>query len=84
MPLLMAEMTKEDAERVSEALKDEATCAEPEKAARDCLNRIEKCNLSEQIEEIKRQLIDPAISADRRAEYLREMQVLNLRKRGMS
>ena len=84
LPLLMAEMTKEDAERVSEALKDEATCAEPEKAARDCLNRIEKCNLSEQIEEIKRQLIDPAISADQRAEYLREMQVLNLRKRGMS
>jgi DNA primase len=84
LPLLMAEMTREDAERVSAALKDEAACAEPEKAARDCLNRIETCRLTEQIEEIKRQLIDPALSADQRADLLREMQVLNLRKRGMS
>ena len=84
LPLLMTQMTKEDAERVSAALKDEAPCAEPEKAAKDCLSRIEKCNLSEQIEEIKRQLIDPALSADQRAELLREMQALNLRKRGIS
>ena len=84
LPLLMAEMTREDAERVSAALKDETACAEPEKAARDCLNRIETCRLSEQMEEIKRQLIDPALSADQRADLLREMQVLNLRKRGMS
>lgn len=84
LPLLMTQMTKEDAERVSAALKDEAPCAEPEKAARDCLSRIEKCNLAEQMEEIKRQLIDPALSADQRAELLREMQALNLRKRGIS
>ena len=56
-------MEKEDAERVSAALKDEAACTEPEKAAKDCLSRIEKCNLAEQIEEIKRKLIDPALTA---------------------
>ncbi len=84
LPLLLSAMEKADAERVSAALKDEAVCAEPEKAARDCLDRIEKCSLAEQMEEIKRQLIDPALSADQRAELLREMQVLNLRKRGIS
>jgi len=83
LPLLLSAMEKEDAERVSAALKDEAMCAEPEKAARDCLGRIEKCNLAEQIEEMKRQLIDPALSADQRAELLREMQALNMRKRGL-
>jgi len=83
LPLLLSNMEKEDAERVSAALKDEAACTEPEKAARDCLCRIEKCNLAEQIEEIKRQLVDPALSADQRAGYLREMQTLNLRMRGL-
>ena len=84
LPLLLSNMEKEDAERVSAALKDEAACTEPEKAAKDCLSRIEKCNLAEQIEEIKRKLIDPALSADERAGYLREMQTLNLRMRGLS
>lgn len=84
LPLLLSGMDKEDAERVSAAIKDEAACTEPEKAARDCLCRIEKCNLAEQIEEIKRQLVDPALSADQRAGYLREMQTLNLRMRGLS
>lgn len=84
LPLLLSNMEKEDAERVSAVLKDEAACVEPEKAARDCLCRIEKCNLAEQIEEIKRQLVDPALSADQRAGYLREMQTLNLRMRGLS
>ena len=84
LPLLLAGMEKEDAERVSAVLKDEAACTEPEKAARDCLCRIEKCSLAEQIEEIKHRLIDPALSADQRAEYLREMQTLNLRMRGLS
>ena len=84
LPLLLSGMTKEDAERVSAALKEEATCTELEKATKDCLNRIETCNLADQIEEIKRHLIDPALSADQRAELLREMQALNLRKRGLS
>ena len=84
LALLLSGMEKEDAERVSAALKDEAACAEPDKAARDCLRRIEKCNLAEQIEEIKHKLIDPAVSADQRAEYLREMQTVNLRMRGLS
>ncbi len=84
LPLLLSGMEKADAERVSAALKEETTCAEPEKAARDCLNRIEKCNLQEQMEEIKRQLVDPALSADERAGLLREMQTLNLRMRGLS
>ena len=84
LPLLLSGMEKEDAERVSAALKDEAACTEPEKAAKDCLSRIEKCNLAEQIEEIKRKLIDPALPAEERAGYLREMQTLNLRMRGLS
>lgn len=84
LPLLLSNMEKEDAERVSAALKDEAACTEPEKAAKDCLSRIEKCNLAEQIEEIKRKLIDPALPAEERAGYLREMQTLNLRMRGLS
>ena len=77
-------MGKEDAERVSAALKEDTACTEPEKAAQDCLRRIEKCNLTEQMEEIKRQLVDPAMSADERAGLLREMQTLNLRMRGLS
>ena len=84
LPLLLSGMEKADAERVSAALKEETTCAEPATAARDCLNRIEKCNLQEQMEEIKRQLVDPALSADERAGLLREMQTLNLRMRGLS
>ncbi len=84
LPLLLSGMEKDDAERVSAVLKEEASCAEPEKAAQDCLRRIEKCALAEQIEQIKRQLVDPAMPADRRAEYLREMQTLNLRMRGLA
>ena len=84
LPLLLSGMGKEDAERVSAALKEDTACTEPEKAAQDCLRRIEKCNLTEQIEEIKRQLVDPAIPADERAGLLREMQTLNLRMRGLS
>jgi len=77
-------MEKTDAERVSAALKEETPCTEPEKAASDCLRRIEKCNMAEQIEEIKRQLVDPALAADQRAGLLREMQTLNLQMRGLS
>ncbi|NLI55218.1 MAG: DNA primase [Clostridiales bacterium] len=84
LPLLLSGMQKEDAERVSAALRDEATCADPEKAAKDCLCRIERCDLSEQIEEIKRQLTEPALPAAQRAELLRDMQTLNLRMRGLS
>ncbi|MEZ4628754.1 MAG: hypothetical protein R2912_11995 [Eubacteriales bacterium] len=84
LPLLLSNMEKEDAERAARRSRMKAACTEPEKAARDCLCRIEKCNLAEQIEEIKRQLVDPALSADQRAGYLREMQALNLRKRGLS
>jgi DNA primase len=82
--LLLSGMEKADAERISAALKDEAGCTEPEKAARDCLIRIEKCNLAEQIEEIKRQLIDPALPADQRAGLLTQMQTLNRNMRGLS
>lgn len=84
LPLLLSNMEKADAERVSAALKEEAGCTEPEKAAKDCLVRIEKCNLVEQIEEIKRQLTDPAMETEQKAELLREMQKLNLRMRGLS
>lgn len=83
IPLLLAGMKKEDAERVSAALRDEAACAESEKAAKDCLCRIEQCDLQEQIEEIKRQLAEPALTPERQAELLRNMQGLNLRMRGM-
>lgn len=84
LALLLSGMEKHDAERVSAALKDETGCSEPEKAARDCLSRIEKCNLTEQIEDIKRQLIDPALAAEQRAELFREMQTLNMKMRGLS
>lgn len=82
--LLLSGMEKADAERISAALKDEAGCSEPEKAARDCLIRIEKCNLAEQIEEIKHKLIDPALPADQRAGLLTQMQTLNRNMRGLS
>ncbi len=84
LALLLSGMEKVDAERVSAALREETPCTEPEKAASDCLRRIEKCNMTEQIEEMKRQLVDPALSADQRAGYLREMQTLNLQMRGLS
>ena len=84
LALLLSGMEKTDAERVSAALKEETPCTEPEKAASDCLRRIEKCNMAEQIEEIKRQLVDPALAADQRAGLLREMQTLNLQMRGLS
>ena len=84
LALLLSGMEKQDAERVSAALKDESGSSEPEKAAKDCLSRIEKCNLTEQIEDIKRQLIDPALTAEQRAELFREMQALNMKMRGLS
>ena len=40
--------------------------------------------MTEQIEEIKHQLVDPALAADQRAGLLREMQTLNLQMRGLS
>ena len=83
LPLLLSAMTKEDAERASAILKEDAACTEPEKAVKDCLCRIEKCSIAEQIEEIKRLLIDPAMSAEQRTGLLIEMQTLNLRMRGL-
>lgn len=83
IPLLLAGMSKEDAERVSSALREEAACMESEKAVKDCLCRIEQCDLQDQIEEIKKQLNEPAITSERKAELLRNMQILNLQMRGI-
>lgn len=83
VPLLIAGLDKTSAERVSAAIRDEAACEEPEKAARDCLCRIEQCDLAQQIEEIKRRLSEPAVLPERKAELLREMQMLNLQMRGL-
>jgi hypothetical protein len=81
LPLLIAGLDKPIAERVSAALRDEMDCEDPEKAARDCLCRIERCDIAAEIEEIKRQLADPALPAEQRTEKLREMQELNQRMR---
>ena len=81
--LLLAGMEKESAERVSAALREDIECAEPEKAARDCIRRIERCDLSAEIETLKAQLADPALSNEQRAQLLRDMQKLNLRMRGL-
>ena len=52
---------------------------------KEIMDALEELELDqEQIEEIKRQLVDPAIPADERAGLLREMQTLNLRIRGLS
>jgi DNA primase len=83
IPLLIANMEKEHAERITAALREETECSEPEKAARDCIRRIEKCDLLAEMEEIKAQLAEPSLSADERAKKLREMQKLNLRMRGL-
>ena len=83
IPLLIANMEKEHAERITAALREETECSEPEKAARDCIRRIEKCDLLAEMEEIKAQLAEPSLSADERAKKLREMQRLNLRMRGL-
>ncbi len=83
IPLLIAGLEKTSAERVSAAMRDEAACEDPEKAAKDCLCRIEQCDLANQIEEIKRQLTEPALPPERKPELLREMQALNLRMRGV-
>jgi len=83
VPLLIAGMDKASAERVSAALRDEAACEDPAKAAKDCLCRIEQCDLAQRIEVIKRKLGEPAIQPAQRAEYLREMQMLNLQMRGL-
>ena len=84
LPLLLSGMEKADAERISAALKDDAPCAEPEKAVHDCLCRIERCGLAEQIEEIKRQLSEPALTEEQRADYIRNMLTLNQRMRGLN
>ena len=83
VPLLIAGMDKASAERVSAALREEAACEDPAKAAKDCLCRIEQYDLAQRIEEIKRKLGEPAIQPAQRAEYLREMQMLNLQMRGL-
>lgn len=83
IPLLIAGLEKTSAERISAAIRDEAACEDPEKAASDCLCRIEQSDLANQIEEIKRQLTEPALPPERKPELLREMQALNLRMRGV-
>lgn len=83
VPLLIAGLDKTSAERISAALREEAVCEDSAKAAKDCLCRIEQCDLAQRIEEIKRKLGEPAIQPAQRAEYLREMQILNLQMRGL-
>ena len=83
IPLLIANMEKEQAERITAALREETECAEAEKAARDCIRRIEKCDLLSEMEELKAQLAEPSLSVDERATKLREMQKLNQRMRGL-
>ncbi|MEA4869626.1 MAG: DNA primase [Christensenella sp.] len=84
LPLLLCGMQKADAERVSDALKDDAPCVEPEKAVRDCICRIERSGLAEQIEQIKQQLNDPTLSEAQKADYIRTIMTLNQRMRGLS
>ncbi len=84
LPLILSGMEKYDAERVSAAFKEEAVCAEPEKAAKDCLCRIERCEMAEKIEDIKRELSEPSLTAGKRAELLKQMQTLNLQMRGLN
>lgn len=81
--LIVAGMSKGDAERVSAVLREEIERDEPLKAAEDCLCRIERCTLHEQIDEIKRTLTDPSLTAEQRTRRLEEMQRLNLRMRGL-
>ncbi len=83
IPLLIANMEKEQAERITAALREETECAEAEKAARDCIRRIEKCDLLSEMEELKAQLAEPSLSVDERAKKLRDMQKLNQRMRGL-
>ncbi|HWQ05813.1 MAG TPA: toprim domain-containing protein, partial [Feifaniaceae bacterium] len=83
LPLLIANMEKEQAERITAALREETECAEAEKAARDCIRRIEKCDLLAEMEELKAQLAEPSLSVDERAKKFREMQKLNQRMRGL-
>ena len=83
IPLLIAGLDKAGADRVSAAVRDEAACEEPEKAVRDCLCRIEQCDLAQQIETMKKSLTEPAVSPEQRDKLLREMQNLNLRMRGL-
>ncbi len=83
VPLLVAGLEKDAAERITAILREDMECAEAEKGAQDCLNRIERCDISCRIETIKQQLAEPSMTADERAEKLREMQTLNLRMRGL-
>lgn len=83
IPLLIANMEKEQAERITAALREETECTEAEKAARDCIRRIEKCDLLSEMEELKAQLAEPSLSVDERAKKLRDMQKLNQRMRGL-
>ena len=68
LPLLIANMEKEQAERITAALREETECADAEKAARDCIRRIEKCDLLAEMEELKAQLAEPSLSVDERAQ----------------
>ncbi len=83
IPLLIANMEKEQAERITAALREETECTEAEKAARDCIRRIEKCDLLSEMEELKAQLAETSLSVDERAKKLRDMQKLNQRMRGL-
>lgn len=81
VPLLVAGLEKETAERVTAILREDMECTEAEKGAQDCLNRIERCDIACRIETIKQQLSEPSLTADERSQKLREMQKLNLRMR---
>jgi len=83
IPLLVAGLEKETAERVTAILREDMECAEAEKGARDCLRRIERCDIACRIETMKQQLAEPSLTADERSQKLREMQKLNLRMRGL-
>lgn len=81
--LIVAGMSKGDAEQVSLVLREEIERDEPLKAAEDCLRRIEQCELAGEIDEIKRALTEPSLTAEQRTRKLRDMQRLNLRMRGL-
>lgn len=81
--MIAGNMEGEAAERVGTILREEIDQADPEKTVRDCLKRIERCDIMSDIEEIKQALSDPALSDEEKAQLLRQMQQLNLRMRAL-
>ena len=78
---LLSRMSSDQAKLLSGALKEDYPLKEPEQTVQDCLRRIRKYDLSEEIEKMTDSLKDPALSETEKMDRLRQIQKLEQEKR---